>query len=353
MLAKPVGKAVLLVLAASIVAACAASDDPEASAVQEDQQVSETAEQEQEAPPLDEDTLLLEFGELLAESSLTGGDALERMLTVTAAEEFDPMCAPRWAHALLDTTEDPPVTVGLADSGVTVGTVAVPAEIQLGRAVHLGGECEGRLPQPNRSGDDSLAASSNSDAPSAPDQAEASGDPEQRSESAAQPESEADTGPEPEPAADPEPQPAPTPEPEADAEPEPEVEPEPEAERDAPPTHPRLTGFRQASCNYNQQFDKMSLTIEFQLDSWTDWRVDTHRSNFADSRVDATQWHRGNPGGSAVFDVTIENYRSHHPSVRIPLRPLHLQHANNRDTAVIDPGQETLRADLCRGWPPR
>jgi hypothetical protein len=104
-----------------------------------------------EGPDVEE--LLEEYGSLLAAAAVTGGDALERTLTVTAAEEFDRDCAPTWAHALLDEAGDEPAAVEVDSDGegVTVGAVDVPVDASTGRALHLGGDCEERLPQPDRS----------------------------------------------------------------------------------------------------------------------------------------------------------------------------------------------------------
>jgi hypothetical protein len=98
----------------------------------------------------DDDELLREYGALLAMAAVSGGDALERTLAVTAADGFDVDCAPTWAHTLLDDAGDEPAGVEVGDARVTVGDVDVPAEVTLGRALHLGGDCNGRLPQPDR-----------------------------------------------------------------------------------------------------------------------------------------------------------------------------------------------------------
>jgi hypothetical protein len=102
-----------------------------------------------EGPPVEE--LLDEYGALLAAAAVTGGDALERTLTVTAADGYDRACAPGWAHALLDEAGEEPAAVEVVDDGVRVGGVDVPVDASSGRALHLGGDCEDRLPQPDRS----------------------------------------------------------------------------------------------------------------------------------------------------------------------------------------------------------
>ena len=138
-------------LAVALAAACAspATDD---SSLDAEEQPSLLSEEEQEEPsPIDEEALLLELGELLAEVTLAGGDALERTLGVTAADDFDPQCTPAWAHELLDMIEDGSTTVESVPGGIAIETVVVPAEVRFGRAVHLGGDCEGPLPKPDRS----------------------------------------------------------------------------------------------------------------------------------------------------------------------------------------------------------
>jgi hypothetical protein len=188
--------------------------------------------------------------------------------------------------------------------------------------------------------------------------------PELEADPAPEPDTEQEPDPEPKPEPKPAPDPAPEPKPEPDPAPEPKPEPKPAPgpkpePKPAPapepvtaPSPPRLTGFSQSNCRYDEQFDKMTLAIEFRIDTWGDWRVDTNRSNYSDSRYDATQWHRSNTAGAAIFDVAIANYRSHHQSIRLPIRPLYIQHLNNRDSAILDPGQEPLRTDWCWGWPP-
>ena len=137
-----------IVLAAVLVSACVTAEPPDTDVEEQPELLPE--EDQDEPSPVDEQALLLELGELFAQASLTGGDALERTLRVTAAEDFDPRCAPAWAHELLDVVDGPSVAVERAPDGVTIEGVVVPAEIRFGRAVHLGGDCEGPLPKPDR-----------------------------------------------------------------------------------------------------------------------------------------------------------------------------------------------------------
>jgi hypothetical protein len=99
----------------------------------------------------DVEELLHDYGVLLATAAVSGGDALERTLAVTAADEHDPDCAPRWAHTLLEQAGDAPAAVEVGGEGVTIGGVDVPVDASTGRALHLGGDCDGPLPQPDRS----------------------------------------------------------------------------------------------------------------------------------------------------------------------------------------------------------
>lgn len=94
--------------------------------------------------------LLDEYGELLATAAVSGGDALERTLSYTAAGDHDPACAPEWAHDLLDQADDGVADVVVTATGVRVGSIDVPAEADSGRALHLGGDCDAPLPQPDR-----------------------------------------------------------------------------------------------------------------------------------------------------------------------------------------------------------
>jgi hypothetical protein len=132
-----------------LVTACSGSDPDVTPAATGSEPVRAEPTADAEAPSDEE--LLDEYGALLAQAAVAGGDALERTLCITAGGEWDDDCAPSWAHALLDDAEEAPAGVEVAEPGVVVGGVGVPAEVVLGRALHLGGDCDGRLPQPDRS----------------------------------------------------------------------------------------------------------------------------------------------------------------------------------------------------------
>ena len=137
-------------LVMAVVSACASPSSDHPNMDGEEPRSLPSEEEPEESPPVDEQALLLELAALLAEVTLTGGDALERTLGVTAADDFDPQCAPAWAHELLDVIDDASASVESTPDGVTIEGVVVPAEIRFGRAVHLGGDCEGPLPKPDR-----------------------------------------------------------------------------------------------------------------------------------------------------------------------------------------------------------
>lgn len=247
-----------MALAVAIAAACTPEEPDEPSPATDDQPSSESGDrQEEEEPSVDEAALLLEFGELLAQVALTGGDALERTLAVSAGNSFDPQCAPLWAHELLETIDDGQVAVEVAPGGISVQAVLVPAEVQHARAVHLGGECDGRLPQPRRPSDDNPS------------------DPPSSSESV-NPPVEAQPSPEPQP--DQEPDQIPTDENEADessvGEPEPQAPPPPAV---APPPEPQTrdpVAPANVDARGNQLPDGMILPEAYEVTYTCEWWLD-------------------------------------------------------------------------------
>jgi hypothetical protein len=100
------------------------------------------------------DVLLTEYGELLVAAATVGGDALERMLAMTAddRERFDPGCAPVWAHGLLHAVEtDAPLPVRADGAKLWLGAIDVPVRAEPSRVVHRTDvDCDGRLPHPDR-----------------------------------------------------------------------------------------------------------------------------------------------------------------------------------------------------------
>lgn len=105
-------------------------------------------------PAFDRDGAIEAYGELLASSAVTGGDALERTLAMTAEDRgrFDPECAPTWSHRLLDAARSSgTLRVSAGGDTLRVGPVEVPIRIEHERVVHqVGVACEGRLPHPER-----------------------------------------------------------------------------------------------------------------------------------------------------------------------------------------------------------
>jgi hypothetical protein len=115
--------------------------------------VAAATEQPREAEEVaDTEALLGEYGMLLAQAAVSGGDALDRTLQHTSASgsAYDTSCAPTWAHALLAAAGDAPADVAVDGDDLLVGDVEVPVDIEGDRALHLGGDCDEPLPQPDR-----------------------------------------------------------------------------------------------------------------------------------------------------------------------------------------------------------
>ena len=137
-----------LVLALVLVACDSPSDFDSATEV--GQPPSPTTQNREEPEPIDQESLLLEFGAVLATAAGAGVAYLRVVLRTTAAEGFDEDCAPLWAHELLEVAEADS-SVAITPPGILISGVEVPAEVRFARAVHLGGECAGPLPEPDSS----------------------------------------------------------------------------------------------------------------------------------------------------------------------------------------------------------
>jgi hypothetical protein len=133
-----------------LAAGCSAAPAPVAAATPVD--VAAPAAGEPDGSALG--ALLTEYGELLVAAATVGGDALERMLVVTADDRgrFDPACAPVWAHGLLQAVgTGAPLPVRADGARLWLGAIDVPVHAESSRVVHRTDvDCEGRLPHPDR-----------------------------------------------------------------------------------------------------------------------------------------------------------------------------------------------------------
>jgi hypothetical protein len=143
-----VAAAIAAILAAS---ACSSTSDVSEIAVVEGSpppQDSRSSGDDVVTDEADETALLLELGSTLADAARAGGPSLARALLVTAAdrEAVSDDCAPEWAHELLSVPHGAEFVAEATDGQLHVGPVAIPAEVQLQRAVHSSVPCEGPLP---------------------------------------------------------------------------------------------------------------------------------------------------------------------------------------------------------------
>ena len=144
------------VLLATLIAGCGDGGEPRAAktAATDTADTAPTGGGDDLGAPFDAAAAVTAYGELLAASAITGGDALERTLRVTAddREAFDATCAPRWAHDLLDAVSSQR-TLGVTTDGtaLSVGATDVPITVEHQRVLHrVDAPCDGRLPQPDR-----------------------------------------------------------------------------------------------------------------------------------------------------------------------------------------------------------
>lgn len=135
-----------MALSALVLAACGADVAAEPGPVMQTTEASTAASPTADTAALS-DQAIVEYGQLLLQAAINGGDVLEELLARTAQGDFDPACTPAWAHALLALDDADVIADG---DTVVVGGVVVPIAFIGSHVQHSGGDCSEPLPRPAR-----------------------------------------------------------------------------------------------------------------------------------------------------------------------------------------------------------